>query len=86
MEFLSILPNLSIGVISVLALVYVTRQFIDHLKAQHKDHMLEVKEREHAMRSLENEVRKEIMGQLSLNTNAMSRVVEHLNRADAIQK
>lgn len=60
-EILSVLPNLSVGVISVLALGYVTKQFLDHLS-----------EREEALRKVESEVRTSLVEQLGRNTVAIS--------------
>lgn len=55
------LPQLSVGVASVVALAYVTKHFLEHLA-----------ERENAMRIVEKEVRTSLMEQLSKNTMAMS--------------
>lgn len=67
-SLLTVLPNLSIGVICVLSLLYVTHIFLK-----------QIKEREDALRTLEKEVRTSIMGQLSENTTVMVRLLEHLN-------
>ncbi len=78
MDLIDILPNLSIGVISVLALVYVTRAFLIHLKDERIEERKERKEEARAMRDLEREVRDEIMPVLSNNTQAFREVMEHM--------
>lgn len=80
MDLLSVLPNLSIGVVSVLALVYVTLRFIQHLNATHTEHMTELKEREHALRAVEVEVRQSITSQLVENTKVMTESNKVLER------
>lgn len=86
MDLLTILPNLSIGVIAILTLGYVTREFIRHLRAihtehkvqlsgLHAEHLAELKEREIAMREVEREVRQNITDQLSKNTHALERAI-----------
>lgn len=81
MDLLSVLPNLSIGVVSVLALVYVTLRFIQHLNTIHTEHMTELKEREHALRAVEVEVRQSITSQLVENTKVMTESNKVLERA-----
>jgi hypothetical protein len=77
-SLLSILPNLSIGVICIMALIYVTTQFLKSLKEQHETFRTEIKEREIALRTLESEVRTSIMKQLQENTKAFDRVMNHI--------
>lgn len=79
-NLLSILPNLGIGVVAVVSLVYVTREFITHLKGIHIAHAIELKEREAAMREVEKEVRTNIMDQLGRNTHVMERAINVLDR------
>lgn len=74
-SILSILPNLSIGVISILGLIYVVLKFLDAL-----DH------REVIMRGVEKEVRDSLYKHLSEstialqeNTKTLSRVISHLD-------
>jgi hypothetical protein len=62
----SILPNLGVGVVAILSLVYVTREFLKELK-----------ERETAMRLLEQEIRNTIMEQLTENTITMREIINH---------
>lgn len=73
---LNALPQLSVGVASVVALAYVTKQFLEHLA-----------EREEALRAVEREVRTSLTEQLGKNTMAMAdmtrtheRVIDALNR------
>ncbi|MEQ9135766.1 MAG: hypothetical protein RLO51_11195 [Thalassobaculum sp.] len=80
MDFLTVLPNLSIGVVSVLALVYITREFIKHLNYVHSEHMGELKEREQEIRSVEREVRLSVTAQLAENTRTMERVIQALDK------
>lgn len=79
MDILTILPNLSIGVISVLALVFVTRDFLKHLREEREKERSERTEQEKAFRALEKEVRTNIMNQLNENTRVFTRVVDHFN-------
>ena len=79
-DILTVLPNLSIGVISVLALVWVTRQFLVHLKQEREAERVERREQEVAFRSLEKEVRDNIMGQLNENTRVFEQVLAHIKR------
>ena len=78
MDILNILPNLSIGVISILALVWVTRQFLAHLKDEKNAERVERKENESAFRALEKEIRDSIMGQLNENTRMFEKVLTHI--------
>ena len=80
MDILTILPNLSIGVISILALVWVTRQFLVHLKEERMLERQERRENEISFRSLEKEIRGNIMGQLNENTKMFERVLRHINK------
>lgn len=63
-SLISALPQLSVGVVSVLALAYVTKQFLSHLA-----------EREEALRIVEKDVRTSLTEQLAKNTSAMSEMV-----------
>ena len=90
-SFISSLPNLSIGVIAVLAFAYTTiknnesreantRNFLSTLDTMRSQHEIAMKEREIAFRSLEKEVRTEILNQLTKNSQIMERVINHLDR------
>lgn len=80
MDILTILPNLSIGVISILALLWVTKQFLIHLKEERISERTERKENELAFRALEKEVRTSIVGQLNENTRVFEKVMAHINK------
>ena len=75
MELISILPNLGIGVIAVLSLVYVTKEFLVHLREIHKEHKEDLNSREKEIRAIEKEVRTTITEQLSKNTHVMERAL-----------
>lgn len=77
-DILTILPNLSIGVVSILALVWVTRSFLMHLKEERELERKERKEDQSALRNLEKEVREKIMKQLGENTRAFDKVFTHI--------
>jgi len=77
---LTVLPNLSIGVTSVLSLVYITIKFIHHLDARAVRHESAVLERESQIRLVESEVRTTILAQLSQNTEAMNDTAKVLER------
>ena len=79
MDILTILPNLSIGVVSILALAYVTKSFLLHLKEEREKERFERTEQETAFRLLEKEVRTSIMDQLNENTRVFTRVLDHFN-------
>ena len=82
MDLLTVLPNLSIGVVSILALVFITRSFLIHLKEERAQERQERTENQVAFRELEQEIRGSIMGQLGENTKAFERVMEHLKKHD----
>jgi predicted glycoside hydrolase/deacetylase ChbG (UPF0249 family) len=90
-SLLTTLPNLSIGVIAVLAFAYTTiknnesrenntQNFLNTLDRMRNSHESAMKERENAFRSLEKEVRSEILSQLSKNSQIMERVINHLDK------
>lgn len=90
-DLLTILPNLSIGVVAVLGMIYLamklTAGFLDTLKEMRKSHELAMKEREDALRAVEKEVRTEITTQLisatsalHANTKTMERVLTHFDK------
>ena len=79
-SILTVLPNLSIGVISVLALVYVTVKFTDTLDKRSAAHEEAMQEREQSLRDVEREVRTNILSQLTANTQAMNESTKALER------
>lgn len=85
-SFISILPNLSIGVISILGLIYVTLKFLSALDSRVVSHEAAMKERELALREVEKDVRTSLYKHLSEATNALqentkvlARVMSHLD-------
>lgn len=89
--FLSILPNLSIGVVSVLTLGYLSLRhaetqkksqeaFLVTLDTRADKHEVAMKERETAMRGLEASVRTSMADQLTKNTIALTDVAKVLGR------
>lgn len=79
-SLLTILPNLSIGVISVLSLVYVTLKFLTHLDERTMRHEVAMTERESHLRTVEKEVRNNILGQLAQNNQLMAETAKTLER------
>lgn len=83
---ISVLPNLSIGVVCIGALVYITIRFIMTLDSRADKHEKAMFERENAMRLLEQSVRQSLTEHLTQasialaeNTRALSRVIRHLD-------
>lgn len=90
MDVLTVLPNLSIGVVAIITLGYITREFIKHLRSMHqehklqlselhREHLIELKERETALREVEREVRTTIAEQLSRASQVIERAVHFLD-------
>lgn len=87
MEWISILPNLSVGVVSVLTLAYLSKQFLGQLEKRSESHEKAMLERENALRGVEREIRGEISKHLSASskviqeaTQVMHRVINHLDK------
>lgn len=85
-SLLSILPNLSIGVISILGLIYVVLKFLDALDKRAEQHSIAMQEREEALRGVEKDVRESLYKHLSEstmalqeNTKVLARVMNHLD-------
>ncbi len=81
-DWLQVLPNLSIGVISVIALAYISLrhsqtqqslqdQFITSLDDRADKHEAAMNEREQALRAVEADVRRNLTDQLAQNTIAL---------------
>lgn len=83
-SLISVLPNLSIGVISIGALVYIAREFLRHLDTRAVMHEASMREREEQIRSVEKEVRTTVLDQLSKNTVVMNDTVKSHERLMAI--
>ncbi len=84
---LSILPNLSIGVVCIGALVYVVSVFVKTLDQRATAHESAMLEREKALRTVEADVRETLLGvigrattALEQNSRVMGRVVDQLDR------
>lgn len=85
-DLLSVLPNLSIGVVCIGALVFITIRFLQTLDARADKHEEAMSEREKAMRDLEASVRQSLTEHLTQasialqeNTKALARVINHLD-------
>jgi hypothetical protein len=76
---LTFLPEVTVGVATVIALVYITRSFLIHLKDERETHYERIDKRDDQFRKLEAEVRNNIMGQLNENTEAFRKVINHIN-------
>lgn len=81
-ELLTILPNLSIGVIAIGGLIFVVIKFLGALDSRADKHETAMREREVAMRSLEAEIRSTLTDHLTQasialteNSRVLSRVV-----------
>ena len=79
-SFLSILPNLSIGVIAILGLLFVVMKFLDTLEQRNIEYTKALKESEEALRRVEKEVRTNVLNQLAKNTEIMNDVSKTLER------
>lgn len=80
-SLLTILPNLSIGVVSIGALVYTTIKFLTHLDDRSNKHETAMFEREKSLRSVESEIRTTVLTQLGKNTEIMNDTSKVLERA-----
>lgn len=85
-SLISILPNLSIGVISILGLIYVVLKFLEALDKRAEQHADSMKERELALRQVEKDVRDSLYRHISEstfalqeNTKVLARVINHLD-------
>jgi hypothetical protein len=79
-SILTILPNLSIGVISVCSLVYVVYIFVKFIQNQSSIHGDAMQEREMALRNVEKEVRTTVLKQLEQNSMVMADTVKSHER------
>lgn len=85
-SLISILPNLSIGVISILGLIYTVLKFLDALDKRTIQHAEAMRERELALRQVEKDVRDSLYRHISEstfalqeNTKVLARVINHLD-------
>ena len=79
-SLLTVLPNLSIGVVSVGALVYVAMEFLKHLDKRSIAHEQSMSERETQIRLVEREVRTKVLDQLQQNSMVMADTVKSHER------
>lgn len=77
---LTVLPNLSIGVVAVVTLGFMADRFLKHLDERSFRHESATKEREGYLREVEQEVRKNVMVQLNQNTQVMAETAKTLER------
>lgn len=80
-DLTSILPQLSVGVIAVLSLVFVTVSFLKQMSVTATLHERAMNEREMAMRTLERQVREEFARLLTHSTHVISENTKILARA-----
>ena len=83
---LSTLPNLSIGVVAVGALYFISVRFLEELRIRSDSHEAAMKEREAALRAVEREMRGELtkiseksINVIAENNRVMARVINHLD-------
>jgi len=79
-SLLTILPNLSIGVIAVGSMVYIVIKFLDQLAIIRTEHQESMMERETQIRQVESEVRTKVLDQLQQNSMVMSDTVKSHER------
>jgi hypothetical protein len=79
-SLLTILPNLSIGVVAVAALVYISLKFLEHLDKRSIAHEASMTERETQIRIVEKEVRTKVLDQLQQNSMVMADTVKSHER------
>lgn len=72
MDWISVLPNLSIGVVAIGALVYISKEFMKMLDMRNKE-----------AREVEREIRSSFSKQLSENTHVLNEVVRIMDRVVA---
>ena len=90
---LSTLPNLSIGVVAVGALVLITRDFLKRMDDRATAHEAAMKEREDALRVVERDMRTELsrISEKSIhvigeNNRLMGRLITHLDGVSHTQR
>jgi hypothetical protein len=79
-DWLSTLPNLSIGVVAVIGLVYISIKHNDALDNQRTAFLVALSEQNKAFRELESSVRQQLADQLTKNTVALSEVARVLGK------
>lgn len=76
----SILPDLAIGVVSVLGLVYVVIKFLAALDTRAEQHSEAMQEREQALRDVEASVRESLYKHITESTVALQENTKMLGR------
>jgi hypothetical protein len=79
-SLLSVLPNLSIGVVAVGGLVYVVIQFLKALDKREEQHDINMKEQQTALRDVEAHVRNTLANALTQSTIALENNSKVLSR------
>lgn len=94
MSWIEILPNLGVGVASVLGMVAIVYFFMVHLKEERESRKIDLRvaqeertKKNEEMRAIEKEIRDILTHQVAENTRVMhetnqaiARVVDHLNK------
>lgn len=89
-ELIQILPNLGVGVVAVLGLIYVIRYGLEKAEQLHTTHVSnlnrlhasyaeQIKEGQTSIREIEKEVRTSVMKQLNDNTEAFKQVLRYMD-------
>lgn len=90
-EWITILPNLSIGVVAVISLVWyadksqklmqdIHNKHISEVSKMHSSHLEALNKREDTIRDVEKEVRTSITSQLVKNSEILNRVAIVLDK------
>jgi hypothetical protein len=78
---ISALPNLGVGVVAVIGIVYVSVSHNDALNKQQTAFLAALKEENKSFRELETSVRQQLADQLTKNTVALTDVARVLAKA-----
>ncbi len=79
-SILSILPNLSIGVVSIVGLVYVVLKFLEALDKRAVAHEAAMTERENVLRNVEQDVREKLVAVIAESTVVIRENVKVMER------
>jgi hypothetical protein len=77
-SFLSILPNLSIGVVAVIGMIYLSIRHGNSLERQQENFLAALDKQQQSFRDLEADVRRNLTDQLTKNTVALTDVAKLL--------
>lgn len=78
--FLSILPNLSIGVVAVCGMIYLSIRHSEAMERQQNIFLVALEKQQESFRELETSVRTGLTDQLTKNTVALTDVAKLLAR------